>query len=135
LRAAAEGLAGLGADLRGVDGGGEGFDSAGRRRIRGFSAEGSGLDGDEAGAAAGGAIVAVEAALHELAGEDGAVGDVDYVADEDLAEARGEGGGVVADLVGVREYYVRGVSDWMSCCRAPVKPSGCIGRAADARRG
>ena len=47
------------------------------------------------------AIVGVELALQELADEDGAVVNGDDVADEDLLEACGEGGGEVADLIGV----------------------------------
>ncbi len=91
--------------------GDEGLDGA-RLRFRFedcVGAEGSSLDGDEARAGlAAGAIVGVELALEELADEDralrGIVGvDGDDVRDEDLAEAGGERGREVADLIGVRE--------------------------------
>ena len=75
----------------------------------GVGAEGSGLDGDEARAGlADGSIVGVELALQELADEDRALRgiagvDGDDVRDEHLAEAGGERGREVADLIGVRE--------------------------------
>ena len=49
----------------------------------------------------GGAIVGVELALKELADEGGAFFNRGDVGDEDLAEARGEGRGEVADLIRV----------------------------------
>ena len=77
-------------------------------RFGSVGAKGSGLNGDETGAGACGFVVAAETALHELAREDGAFADGGHVADEHLAEARGERGGVVANLVGVREDDVVG---------------------------
>ncbi len=46
--------------------------------------------------------------MHELARKERAVGDGGYVADERLAETRGELGSVVAHLVGVGKDNVRG---------------------------
>jgi hypothetical protein len=53
-------------------------------------------------------IAAVEPALHQLAREDWPVADGDHIADEHLAQPRGQRGRVVAHLVGVRKNHVRG---------------------------
>ncbi len=107
MGASSEGFTGGGADLGGVDRRGEGNDFGGSGCGGILDAEGSGLDGDEAGTAAGGLVCSVEAALHELAGENGAVGKGYYVTDEHLAEAGGQSGRIVAHLIGVREDCVR----------------------------
>ena len=82
-------------------------------RLQDFSVEGSGLHREEAGAAAGVPIGAIQAALEQLAREDrtgifGRGADGHYVADENLAEAGGQRGCVVADLIGVRKDHLRG---------------------------
>ena len=81
-----------------------------------------------------GLIAAVEAALHELAGEDGSVADGDYVADEHLAQARGESRRKVAHLVGVRKDDVCGTLglDELLQSRHIIRRQ-CIAPAADAR--
>ena len=89
----------------GVNGGDGGAASGPGGRV---GAERARLHGDEAGAVARVAISAVEAALHELTGENRAVADGHYVADEHLAQARGQRGREVAHLVGMREQDVSG---------------------------
>src|SRR6185503_1292140 len=79
LSGAAEGLAGLGADLRGFDGWIEGRDFGGAG-LRFFCTECAGLDRNERGAA-GGFVRSAETALHERADEDGTVADLRHVAD------------------------------------------------------
>ena len=108
LRRAAEGLAGLGANLR-------------RRRSAASKVVTSAVPAWTAsarnapactetkhGPLPGWPIIAGETALHELAREDRAVADGDHVADEHLAEARGKRRSEVAHLVGVRENHLRG---------------------------
>ena len=103
LRGAAEGLAGLGADLCGIECRREGVDFGAAPDSAASARKAPDCTETKHGPEPGGLIIAAETALHELAGEDGAVADCRDVADEDLAEARGESGGVVANLVGVRE--------------------------------
>ena len=76
--------------------------------LDGVGAERSGLHRNQTGTVALGPVIAGETPLHELASEDGPVGDGDHVADENLSEAGGKRGSVVADLVGVRENHLRG---------------------------
>ena len=71
-----------------------------------------------------------------LAGEDRAFGDGGDVADEHLAEAGGERGSVVANLVGVgKNYIVRAfeLDQLLQSARIIRRP--CRERAAGARRG
>src|ERR1700736_1471577 len=55
------------------------------------------------------AVASSQAALQQLAREDGAIADADDIADEDLAEPSGKSGCVVAHLVGVRKDQLRWV--------------------------
>ena len=102
---------------RGIELGAEGLDggfACGRR----VGAEGSCLDGEEAGAETRVVVGGVEFALEKLANQfwgvvEGGVGafgfNVGDVADQDLVELGGEAGGEVADLVGMGEDDVSGV--------------------------
>jgi hypothetical protein len=75
-----------------------------------FGAKGSGLHGDKAWPAAGVPIVAVEAALHQLPREDWAVADGDTTSPMSTWPKRRPARRVVAHLVGVRKYHIRGLS-------------------------
>jgi hypothetical protein len=78
------------------------------------------------------AIVACKAALHELTGEDGSVrlrvgGYCDDIADEYLTKTSGERWGEIADLIGVRKDYVRGVFGVDELLKGMDGAVGCVG--------
>ena len=106
LRAAAEGRAGGGSDLGGLDLRLE-WQDGGLSRLGEIDAEGSCLDRDKAWAVACVPVNAVQAALHELTSESWTFVDGDYVADKYLSEPCGQTRDIIARLVGVREDDIR----------------------------
>ena len=122
--AAAERLAGFGANLRGVDCRREGRDCGWSEaaRVGRVGAKRSRLHRDEARPVAAVTVAAVQPPLHELPGKYGAVFDRDHVADQHLAEAAGERRGVIAHLIGMRKDHLRGVLVLDELLQSEAKP-------------